>query len=242
MKRDLHTHTTFSDGVNTAEEMVQAAIAAGLTEFGISDHSFTSFDPGYCMPPEKYPEYVQTIRLLQKKYFGQINLKCGLELDYYSEDAPEGLDYIIGSVHYVKCGEELLALDASPELFAEIVEKHFNGDAYALCEAYYGTFADLYRKTKADIVGHFDLVTKYNEGNMFFDENDERYRKAWQKAMLEVLPDIPVFEINYGAFNKGLRSVPYLSEEMQAFLKEHGGKTIESSDSHSVLTIGKYCK
>ncbi len=242
MKRDLHNHTIFSDGVNTAEEMVQAAIAAGLQEFGISDHSFTPFDPGYCMSPDKYPEYVRTLRDLQQKYSGQIRLKCGLELDYYSDDVPEGLDYIIGSIHYVKCGEELLALDASPELFAEVVEKHFGGDAYALCEAYYATFADLYRKTKADIVGHFDLITKYNEGGVFFDENNDRYRKAWQKAMLEVLPDIPVFEINFGAFNKGLRSVPYLSEEMQAFLKEHGGKTIESSDSHSVLTIGKYCK
>ncbi|MBQ6367549.1 MAG: histidinol-phosphatase [Erysipelotrichaceae bacterium] len=240
MKRDLHNHTVFSDGINTAEEMVQAAIAAGLREFGISDHSFTPFDPGYCMPPEKYPEYVQTIRELQKKYAGQIDLKCGLELDYYSDAAPEGLDYIIGSVHYVKKDGEYLALDLSAELFAEIIEKHFGGDAYALCERYYETVSDLYRKTKADIVGHFDLITKFNEGDRFFDENNERYRNAWQKAVLEVLPDTPVFEINFGAFNKGLRSVPYLSKEIQIFLNEHGGRTIESSDSHSILTIGKF--
>ena len=62
-----------------------------------------------------------------------------------------------------------------------------------------------------DIVGHFDLVTKFNEVSMFFDENDPRYIEAWQKAMLKLLPKVKRFEINYGAVNKGLRSRPYLS-------------------------------
>ena len=30
MRQDLHTHTTFCDGANTPEEMVQAALAQGL--------------------------------------------------------------------------------------------------------------------------------------------------------------------------------------------------------------------
>ena len=40
---DLHMHTVFSDGKNTAEEMVQEAIRKGLETVGISDHS--SGDP-----------------------------------------------------------------------------------------------------------------------------------------------------------------------------------------------------
>ena len=33
-----HTHTTFSDGVNTVSEMVEHAAKIGLEEIGISDH------------------------------------------------------------------------------------------------------------------------------------------------------------------------------------------------------------
>ena len=40
---DLHMHTVWSDGTNTAEEMVQEAIRKGLETVGISDHS--SGDP-----------------------------------------------------------------------------------------------------------------------------------------------------------------------------------------------------
>lgn len=37
--QDLHMHSAFSDGRNTAEEMVLSAIEKGLTVVGLSDHS-----------------------------------------------------------------------------------------------------------------------------------------------------------------------------------------------------------
>ena len=37
--QNLHTHTVFGDGKNTAEEMVRAAIAAGCGSLGFSEHS-----------------------------------------------------------------------------------------------------------------------------------------------------------------------------------------------------------
>ena len=42
--RDLHMHTTFSDGENTPEEMIQAAIALGLDAVGMSEHSHLEGD------------------------------------------------------------------------------------------------------------------------------------------------------------------------------------------------------
>ena len=41
---DLHTHTVFSDGANTMEEMVRAAVERNFVSIGISDHSYTAFD------------------------------------------------------------------------------------------------------------------------------------------------------------------------------------------------------
>ena len=47
--REFHVHTNFSDGRDTPEEMVRAAIARGMTEIGFSDHSPTWFDESYCI-------------------------------------------------------------------------------------------------------------------------------------------------------------------------------------------------
>ena len=37
---NFHTHTTYCDGKETAEQMVQAAIAKGFTRLGFSGHGF----------------------------------------------------------------------------------------------------------------------------------------------------------------------------------------------------------
>lgn len=39
MRQNLHTHTTFCDGTNTAEEMIQAARELGMDSLGFSGHS-----------------------------------------------------------------------------------------------------------------------------------------------------------------------------------------------------------
>ena len=39
IKSSYHNHTVFSDGTESAEQMICAAIAAGLEWVGISDHS-----------------------------------------------------------------------------------------------------------------------------------------------------------------------------------------------------------
>lgn len=42
--KNFHTHTTYCDGKNTAEEMILAAINQGFTALGFSGHSHTSID------------------------------------------------------------------------------------------------------------------------------------------------------------------------------------------------------
>ena len=41
---DFHLHTTFSDGKNTPEEMVLAAIRRGFDTVAFSDHYYSAFD------------------------------------------------------------------------------------------------------------------------------------------------------------------------------------------------------
>ena len=234
--RDLHMHTSFSDGKNTPEEMVLCGIDLGMSEIGISDHSYLSFDSGYTMQEGKIEAYKKEVLRLKELYKDKITVRLGIEQDYYSDFPAEGYEYVIGSVHYVKNNERLFAVDDTPEIFESAIES-FNGDVYALCENYFETVADVVQRTGCDIIGHFDLVSKFNEHYGFFDEKNPRYIKAWQKAADELLKSGRPFEINTGAISRGYRTDAYPSKPIRQYIKAMGGQFILSSDSHKKETI-----
>lgn len=82
-KINFHTHTNFSDGENTPEEMVLSAIQKGISILGFSDHSMFPFGGKWHIGPKEFPLYVKTIRELAQKYKDKITIKCGFEADYY---------------------------------------------------------------------------------------------------------------------------------------------------------------
>ena len=49
MLTNYHTHSIFSYGKNTPEEIVQKAIEKGFGAVGFSDHAPTIYDLSYCM-------------------------------------------------------------------------------------------------------------------------------------------------------------------------------------------------
>lgn len=235
--RDLHIHTTFSDGRNTPEEVVLAAIAKGMTALGFSDHSYTHFDTAYCIPKEQIPAYRASIATLKQKYAGQIEIRCGIEQDFYSEESTDGYDYVIGSVHYVKVGEAHLPVDESKERLLDAVHRHFGGDIYALIEAYYETVSQVAKKLHPSIIGHFDLISKFNEGGTLFDESHPRHIAAWKAAADKLMAAGIPFEINTGAISRGYRTAPYPAAPIREYLRARGARFLLSSDSHRADTL-----
>ncbi len=230
--RDLHCHTCYCDGKNTPEEMVQSAISKGMTSIGISGHGYTAFDTRYCMSLEATEEYKAEIRQLKERYKGRIEVLLGVELDALSEIDTSDFDYVIGSAHYVKCGGEYLPIDEAPEDFERICREHFGGDYYAFAEEYYRTVS-LLADRKIDIVGHIDLITKFNEGDRLFDTASMRYTAAARGAVDTLLPLCVPFEVNTGAISRGYRTEPYPQKPLADYIKKMGGTLILSSDSHA---------
>ena len=233
---DLHVHTTFCDGANTPREMVEAALQKGMTRIGFSGHSHVPFDESYCMK-RGAKAYKREIARLKEEYRGKIDILCGVEQDYYSDDTTKGYDYVIGSVHYVKAGEAYIPVDDTAEKLSDGAEAFFGGDIYALIEAYYDTVADVVNKTNCDIIGHFDLITKFSERTPLFDTSHPRYIAAWQKAADALLQTGKVFEINTGAISRGYRTSPYPAEDIRRYLSDRGAVYRLSGDSHSVDTL-----
>ena len=238
-RQDFHNHTTVCDGHATPEEMVQAAIERGLERFGLVIHSYTFFDESYCAKQEAPVLFQAEMARLKEKYKGQIELYCGVEQDYYSTESTDGFDYVIGSVHYLYGGGDYPPVDAFKENLPRLTERYFGGDYYAYAEEYFRVVADIVEKTKPDIIGHFDLAAKYNEGNAFFDEAHPRYVAAWQAAADKLLTYGVPFEINLGGIMRAGRSEPYPTTAMIRYLAERGARFVLSSDSHTTDTLRK---
>lgn len=234
---DLHVHTTFSDGRNTPEEMVLAAIEKGMTRLGFSDHSYTFFDEDYCMPKARIGEYRACIAALKEKYTGKIEILCGIEQDTFSAESTDGYDYVIGSTHYICVNGEYISIDHREDILLDAAQRHFGGDLIALAEEYWRTVSETVERTGADIIGHLDLITKFNEGGRLFDEADPRYRKAAFAAVDKLLCSGKPFEINTGAISRGYRTAPYPAPFLRQYIQEKGGSFLYSSDSHGADTL-----
>ena len=232
-KCNLHTHTTFCDGKDSAEEVVLAAIDRGMETIGFSGHSGLPFSTTWTMKQEKTKEYQKEILRLKEVYKDQIHILLGIEQDILTGIPDYPYDYVIGSVHCLQKNGENIMVDHSQAIFEDAAAKHYGGDFYQFCRDYYEMIAQVVDKTRCDIVGHFDLVTKFNEGGRLFDENDPRYLRAALDALDVLLEKDVIFEINTGAISRGYRRTPYPSPMLLRRIAEKGGRVTVTADAHA---------
>lgn len=233
---NFHTHTTFCDGKNTAEEMVISAIERGCTELGFSTHGHMDF-ADWSISLENTEKYKEEILRLKQKYSDKIKIYLGIEYDYFCDFPTDDYDYVIGAVHYVEKNGEFLSVDHCPEVFCDAVEKHYNGDFLGFAADYYKLMGDLYNKTKCDIIAHFDLITKFNQSNALFDVGDPAYLKMTNDALDSLLETPAVFEVNTGAISRGYRKEPYPADFILDKIWARKKIPVISSDSHAASTV-----
>lgn len=112
---DHHTHHSRCGHAQAAiRDYIEAALALGLEEVGITDHAPLYWRegnhpvPGSAMARSELPVYVDEVLALREEYAPRIRVLLGLESDYapgWEETyrdvfASYPFDYVIGSVHY----------------------------------------------------------------------------------------------------------------------------------------------
>lgn len=252
IKSNCHTHTTFCDGKNSAEEMTLAAIKAGFVSLGFSGHSPMYYEADWTMTKENLSDYIRDVRRVKEKYKDKIDILCGIELDSdYADVNPEDFDYVIASVHQLHGKGKIYSVDLSPEKLTECVNEVFGGDWNKMAETYFNNLADFAVSGDFDIVGHFDLITKFNGKMPLFDEENEVYKTSAVKALDKILDNKPdmLFEVNTGAMYRKGNSKPYPAEFMLRHINKRGGLITITSDSHCCESIDfafdkmiDYCK
>lgn len=233
---NAHTHTKYCDGANTPAEMAAAAYKLGFSALGFSGHSFCPED-GFGMDTPALLAYQREVAALKVEYEGKMPIFCGLELDSMSPMPSHGeFDYLIGSVHNITTPEgEVWPVDMSAEVTAEAIKAN-GGDPYAYTAAYFAAMDEMLSARQVDIVGHFDLVCKFNASGRFFDETAPAYRKS-AALVLERHAGKFVFEINTGAMCRYGLTRPYPDYWLWDILKAHRTPVIIGTDSHAADTL-----
>ena len=229
MLSNLHTHTTFCDGKSTAEQTVLSAIKKGFATLGFSGHAYTAYELTSCMKDEE--GYIKEINRLKELYKDKIEIYLGTEEDAFSLVDRSKYEYIIGSSHFVKLNGEFIPLDLRMECIDNCL-KAFGGDIEAIAENYYGNLATYLRARRPDIVGHFDLLTKYDEKAKAHFLGNPKHDRIAERFIKELVKEDFLFEVNTGAIARKLRTTPYPAVNLLHEIKKSSSRIIITSDCH----------
>ncbi|MDR1747643.1 MAG: histidinol-phosphatase, partial [Spirochaetaceae bacterium] len=221
LKASYHNHTLFCDGSETPEQMVLAAIEKGFTHIGFSAHAMYPFASAWHLPPQKFEDYRAEISRLRDAYRDRIGIFLGFEADYigpFIQPRRElysrfGIDYLIGSVHYIGGNGMLFTVDGPETEITEGIAGAFDGDPVPAVKTYYQQVREMVLRYDFDVVGHIDVVRRRNGTLRFFDETQPWYRKEIEETASAVAAAGKIVEINTGGIARGSMDDVYPSTE-----------------------------
>ena len=244
---DLHCHTKYSrHGTGEIRDYVSSAAQKGIAVLGFSEH--LPFPSGFhdpigdaAMLPECLPQYLKDVE--DAKNNSQIVVLSGSEVDFMPEfldetkRALEGLklDYRIGSVHFIDGWN----FDHSNEYFRGILEKKYKGRVKKLINDYFDLVEGAVRSGLFDIVGHLDLIKKFNKDGMYFNEMEDYYRTRAIDILDLIKRNGLVVEINTAGMDKKV-GIQYPSRWILRRCHENGIPITMGSDAHKPEEAGRY--
>ena len=235
---DYHTHTHYCDGKASPEEMLLAAIDKGLEFYGFSSHSHLPYDEDWNMSHEAQKQYIAEVNSLKKKYASKISVLLGTECDMYSDNTLNEFDYVIGSCHCLIKDGQYLSVDHSADTYLSIVNSVYSGDHYAFVQDYFETMSTAATRGEFTFYGHFDLINKFNQNSVFFDETDPRYTEPMLCALQKLAKSGKPLELNTKhTFVHSAQEPSQSAHIWLSALYEMGGNIIINSDAHAPSRI-----
>ncbi len=161
--------------------VVQAAVDAGFTTYGLSEHA-PRFKPEHLYPEEQhlaprdlqvtFQRYVASALALRQQYEERLELLIGFEtealpVDTWAQQMQEirraaPFDYMVGSVHSI--GDTWVDLNpATTERAAEAC-----GGFEPMRCLYFDRLAQLVETLRPEIVGHVDLIRRFEPADFRF--------------------------------------------------------------------------
>ena len=232
IKQNLHTHSQYDDGKDAIDEIVQKAQERGFTILGFSGHGYYAKDDS-SMTPEKTKQYIQDVRQAQQQAPNGLKIYLGIEEDSMAPiENVEDFDYVIGSVHYLEHNGKIYPIDYSQEQFDEMLKEGYQNDINALAKDYYLAIERQAQNPNIQIIGHLDLIAKYNEDQTYYCFDDPKILSYAKNAIEQLVKAGKIFEMNSGAMAREYRNSPYPSIELLKLIYEANGKILINTDCH----------
>ncbi len=249
----LHTHTHFCDGQDDINTVCRSACEKGLVSLGFSSHAplprGSGFESDWHIQDGQLDAYVEAVLRAKKEWEGRLTVYLGLEIDYIRGVMGPmdplfrnlGLDYCIGSVHYVipPNGAKPFTVDGSFEEAARGIKEGYAGDGEAYMHAYWEAVRDMIGHGGFDILGHIDLVKKNNQHEEWFSLAGKVYLTAAEQT-LDKLTGTTVVEVNTGGLIRGKTKDCYPSLEILKMMKSRGIPVTINADAHRAQDVTGY--
>lgn len=232
MRVDLHNHTTLCNHANgTVEQYVQRAIELGIDQYGFSDHAPMNFDPKYRMDISQKALYEKWVLDAKEKYKNQIKILLAYEVDYLEgyildDIINSKVDYLIGSVHFLKNKNDMWGFD-NPEFIGVYESK----DIDTIWLEYFDAIKSMAKTQSFDIVGHFDLIKVFR----FLPKKDIRILA--NDALKQIKKSGMVLEINPAGLRKPIGET-YPSKQLLELAYEMNIDITFGSDAHEIEQVG----
>lgn len=232
---DYHTHHyRCGHAVGRMEDYVEAAIARGIGEIGLSDHSpiYHLGDepqprPLIAMSQHELPHYVAEMQQIRERYADRITVRLGVESDYIMgwdehyrhlwQQYP--LDYVIGSVHW---------LDTWSIFDVILPLGRTRTDLY---EEYLLTTQAAARSGAFDIIGHLDCLK--TRGHI----EDLSITPLLEETVRVLAASNVAIELNTSGWRKDFADC-YPRAELLACCCHYGVPVTLGSDAHRAQDVG----
>ena len=233
---DTHMHTYFSsDSEAGIQEMIEAAITAGIDGVCFTDHMDVDYPyevpQGFCFD---MAEYYQAMTEAQNQYKGKFPVRIGMELGLQAhlKDRLPGMaaaypfDFVIGSSHLVH---------GMDPYYTEYFEGKEEDKAYR--EYFESILENLAAFDCFDVYGHIDYIVRYGPNqNQFYSYG--KFADVIDEILRTIIPKGKGIEINTAGFKYGLGH-PHPTEQILKRYRELGGEILTiGSDAHKAEHVG----
>jgi histidinol-phosphatase (PHP family) len=207
--------------------------AAVALERGLKGITFTCHCPlpgGYSasvrMAPEQWDEYVSMIAATRERYAGRLDVRLGLESDYFPGVEPwleelharVPLSHVLGSIHYQ---------------IAAYRRVYHTGDVRAYQELYFDHLALSAESGLFDTLAHPDLIKNESPADWDF----ERLRPVIARALDRIAATGVAMELNTSGVQKALPEMnPSLAQ--LRMMCERGIPVVIGADAHVPERVG----
>jgi histidinol-phosphatase (PHP family) len=226
---ESHCHTPLcKHAFGEPDEYAAAALARGFKGIIFTCHCPLpdGFSANVRMAPEQFDDYVAMIAATRESFAGRLDVRLGLESDYYPGVEPwleelhdrAPLSHVLGSIHYqVK----------------DYRTRFYTGDTHSYQELYFDHLALSAESGLFDTLAHPDLIKNESPADWDF----ARLRPVIERALDRIAATDVAMELNTSGV---LKPVPEMnpSPSQLEMMRERGIPVVIGADAHLPERVG----